>query len=239
MAIWRERILMKAKHLAASMLALICLSATAQQAELKVIVTAEPAACTPTFSGGSTLDFGDVKSSRLSATEFTHIGSRDTQLTLACTSGPARLALRAAVDNRAASRVPGMAAFLGPLLGIPSGVGDIHGFGLGKVDGLNVGSYIIGIPAIGATGDGVAVDQIRSRDGGATAWVKNASGGLLTTESTRWESWAVPGTLTPAARTMIVQPLSVAVGINKTGDLPALTRRIPLDGLVTFRIEYL
>lgn len=224
---------MKSKHLAASLLALACLPALAQQADLKVIGGIVPQSCIPTFTGGDTLDFGDFSASTLSATAFTYIGTMDTQLTLTCASAPARMAIRAPLDNRAASRVTGMAEFLAPKLGTTGAWG--NNFGLGLVDGKSVGSYLIQFPA-GATGDGASIDHIMSVDAGAN-WVAPASG-LMTTNANRRESWADTGTLTPKAYTTVVQPIRVAVGINKTGDLPPLTARVPLDGLATFYVVY-
>lgn len=229
---------MELRYLTASILAMICLPALAQQADMKVVGAIIPPSCIPSFTGGGTLDFGDFSSSTLSATDFTHIGTLDTELTLTCTTGPARVSLSRLVDNRASSQVAGIAAFLGEVLGI-SQVGESNSFGLGQVEGQKVGSYIIAIPATGATGDGAAVRHIRSNDGGVSWNGGHANGGALFTQYTRSESWAAPGTLAPAAYTTVVQPLRVAVGINKTGDLPALTKRVPLDGLATFTIVYL
>nr|WP_254224454.1 DUF1120 domain-containing protein [Burkholderia multivorans] len=63
-------------------------------AVLKVTGTIVPPACTPTFEGGSTIDFGQVSA----RAEFSKVGEKKTSLRIACTA-PSFIAFKV-TDNR-------------------------------------------------------------------------------------------------------------------------------------------
>ena len=56
---------------------------------------------------------------------------------------------------------------------------------------------------------------------------------------TRIHGWSRTVGGTPDSFTVTSQPYVVELALNRKQDLPALTGQIPIDGLVTFTIQYL
>ncbi|CAG4918904.1 DUF1120 domain-containing protein [Paraburkholderia gardini] len=202
----------------------------ADSVDLKVIGTIIPPSCTPTIAGGSIVDFGRISASTLSNTNFTVLPTKSTSLTVTC-DAPTKIAVTV-VDNRTGSTVPGIAN------AISANLNDSYAYGVGSVNGKNVGTYVINAPATGATGDGAAVDRIASLDNGQTWYAATSFSG-------NWRpvgldlSWAPTGGSTPGAYTIISQPLNVSLGLNKISGMPALNQEVPIDGLATFSLVYL
>lgn len=203
-------------------------------ADLKVIGTIVPSACVPVFTGGDTLNYGDIGAGTLSPTDFTYLGKRSTSLTLTCDE-PTRVAV-SSIDGRAGSAPVGLAPFIGTAIGF-AGLGVAHQYGLGLVDGKQVGSYIISLNKTTALGDGNPVNSFHSDSLGST-WVDGVFE-VAVSDRDRLHSWGATGTIVPLAYTVIVQPIDVFAGLNKVADLPDLTDAVPLNGLAAFTVRYL
>jgi len=64
----------------------------ADSVEVKVIGTIVPAACTPSIVGGATIDYGTIKSSTLTADNYTLLPVKHLDLAITC-DAPAKVAL--------------------------------------------------------------------------------------------------------------------------------------------------
>ncbi|MBR8059951.1 DUF1120 domain-containing protein [Burkholderia dolosa] len=128
-------------------------------AVLKVTGTIVPPACTPTFEGGDTIDFGQVSP----RADFTKVGEKKTSLRISCTS-PSFIAFKV-TDNRNGTQVSRGAltnakdtvmSWLVPNLANEGG--GIMGwndqlFGLGKTTkGAKIGAYSMQLGAAKVTG---------------------------------------------------------------------------------------
>lgn len=202
--------------------ALATASAASFAADLKVIGTIVPAACAPTFTGGDTIDFGNIPAGTLNVSTPTTLPVKSTTITVLC-DAPTRFALTA-VDNKATTIVPG----INPI----AGGSDAQSFGLGAVGGTNVGVYALQIST--TTADGTPAQRIRSLDAGAT-W--GVYGGLVTVR-TGLLSIALTGTTVPALMTTGTMDIKVTAVVDKATNLP-LANDVPLDGSATFEVTYL
>lgn len=220
--------------LLAAMLAAASVSAfAADSVDLKIIGTIVPTSCTPTLSGGGIVDYGNIPASTLAATGFTNLGRHDVIVGITCDQ-PAMVALKT-IDNRAGTAPAGIANF------ISSAANDSFAFGLGAVDGKNVGAFVLNQyfnPDInGVAGSG---HRMKSDDAGAT-WsdtYTDGPGGFQKADGSRLQSWYT-STVTPTAITSVSQYYYLTTAINSRANLPSLNKAVPLDGLATFSLVYL
>jgi type 1 fimbria pilin len=207
--------------LAVSLLASFAVHA-ADTTELKVKGVIRPAACTPTLTGGGMVDYGNIPASSLTAGGYTKLGAKQIGLTVSCDAAT-KIAIRL-TDNRVASKVAGITSSI-------SRSGDQYNYGLGAVDGKNVGGYAISM-APETTADGASVTNLYA-DGNAwsdtTTYLEN-SGTLF--------SFGATGTKTPLAAKSFNLKLNVETFINKKENLD-LTKDVPLDGSATIEVRYL
>src|SRR5450830_1549672 len=132
------------KIVLASFLLLSTTSAFAvDTAELIVTGTIRPAACTPTFTGGGTVAYGDIPIASLSATETTKLAEKTISYTITC-DAPISLGYDM-LDNRSDTEVLARGQFSATV------------FGLGLQGSARVGGYTIETDLPSLTGDGVAV----------------------------------------------------------------------------------
>ncbi|MHC8375395.1 DUF1120 domain-containing protein [Pseudomonas sp. MDT1-16] len=206
------------KALLGSLLLLSATSAFAvDTADLRVIGTIAPTACTPTFSGGGVIDYGLIPSASLSPTVRTSLQRRTVSYTIAC---DAPIAVGTSwSDNRASSAAA-----------------NDYSFGLGLQGSNSIGDYSIRDRLVGATGDGAPVDVITSTNGGVT-W-RASTDALQVRGDALIHGYAVPGTLVPAAYSNFAGIIEVAPSISATSTLD-LTSTITLDGLSTMTVRYL
>src|SRR5450830_271670 len=116
------------KIVLASFLLLSTTSAFAvDTAELIVTGTIRPAACTPTFTGGGTVAYGDIPIASLSATEATKLAEKTISYTITC-DAPISLGYEM-IENRTGTEAA-----------IP-GWGTSTVFGLGLQGGNRIGGY--------------------------------------------------------------------------------------------------
>jgi hypothetical protein len=185
----------------AGALAAACGSAmAADTADLKVIGTIVPPACTPSLSGGGTLDWGDISTASLDQTYATALAVKTTDLTVTC-EADGRVAFTA-TDNRADSNTSGEA----------------YHYGLGKTDAnngnLKLGYFLLSRvgDASTTTVDGQGADMTR-RLKGTTAWDKGGSAQgqvyIFSTMETTWTKDSTAATVRPAVGKAFNMRLSV------------------------------
>lgn len=212
-------------------------SSLAQNVVLKVVGSIAPAACTPTFIGGATIDFGSISPGTLSRTNFTYIGTKASSLSIAC-DAPARVGIKV-VDDRAHTAPVGTGAFLGAVEGA-GGSTEASVLGLGAVGGKNIGAYAISVQSTAGQGDGSPLTFIVSKDKGIT-WEKSDNGILFPNDTSVIGSWSdnLASPMVPSAHTVFIQPFDVYLAVNKTDDMPPLSSEVLLDGQATFTLEYI
>lgn len=198
----------------------------AETTELKVIGTIKPAACTPSFSGGASVDYGTIFASSLKADTYTTLPAKQVNLTMTC-DAPTLVALKLS-DNRAGSRVTDI---LAALTAPPTSSPNNYNFGLGSVDGMNVGGFALSIDDT-TTVDSAATTNIYSTDDGKS-W--HTSVKYLQHGAHIFSFGAATG---PVAMKVLAAKINIETIINKPENLP-LKKDIPLDGSATVEVVYL
>lgn len=205
------------KALLGSLLALSATSAFAvDTADLRVIGTIAPTACTPTFAGGATVDYGLIPSASLSRTDATNVGVKTINYAISC-DAPISIGT-SWVDGRTATTY--RAGF----------------FGLGEHAGAPIGYYVLQQVSANVTADGNAVSLIQ-RNTPASAWVLSTTAAQETT-GVRIYSYAPTGTIVPGAYSNYAGTMSVTAYVAPTSTLD-MSRSIALDGLATMVVRYL
>lgn len=191
----------------------------ADTAELKVKGSIRPSACTPSFTGDGTVDYGTIAAKSLNAASGTQLAAKTIAFAVTC-AAPTRMVL-VTTDNRASSVVTGLISTGGA-------------FGLGAYQGKNIGVYNVFVTPGTFTADGSAVDVIYSLDRSLSRWEKADTGNIGLVGI----SFASTNTTTPGAYQAISGIFTVQATINK-GSLLPLTENIPLDGSATVELMYL
>lgn len=223
---------------ALAVLAATSLPAMADSVDVHVIGTITPAACTPTLSGGATIDYGNINPNTLSETNFTVLPAKQLDFAVTC-NAPAKIALKA-INGRIGS----VAGATENANGTAVAPVDIFGLGATGVAGLGldgtakVGGYGLRIAAGSVTADGNTVDSIR--ENGTNIWTHDAYADIIFSpySDVRNISWAKTGTTTPVAFTNLAGKLEVQAYLNKASELD-LTKPVALDGLTTIELVYL
>lgn len=203
-------------------LSMFAVSAFAASVDLKVIGTITPASCTPTFSGGGIIDYGTMPASTLSATAQTTLPDKTSALTITCDA-----AVKYGVsvlDNRAASAVN--------TLNTIAGYTAANKFGLGAVNGVNIGTYSIQLTS--PTPDSGTTNILNSTDSGATWTASN--GAVANNAMIGFGNSATATTATPH-KTMNIG-VRVVAAIVPANSLP-LSSSVKIDGSTTFTVSYL
>ncbi|MDI3439201.1 DUF1120 domain-containing protein [Erwinia sp. V90_4] len=234
--------MMKKTVLALALLATTASAFAADSVDVRVIGTIVPAACTPTLSGGGTVDYGTIKADTISATDYTVLPEKQIDFSISC-DAPAKVALTAA-SGRPGSIAVGTETAQG--VAYPPfnlfGLNGVAAAGLGMDGSDKIGGYAVRIDNSTVTADGAAVDSLRAdnRAGVVSAWTNDAWAGIVYSpySQVRMTSWAAPGTTTPVAFTNLAGKLGVQAYINK-GDALDLSKPIHLDGLTTITLLYL
>ena len=205
--------------LVASALMFPVMASAATTAELKLIGTITPVACEPVFTGGSTIDYGNILASSLSASEQTRLPDKATSLTVTC-DAPVKFGF-SLVDERSATAVPELNGTTSPM------------FGLGAAaNGASIGGYWLSIS--NETADSGAVNRLQSTNGGTTwaAFTGNiyADGSVV--------GFGDGTAAAPTPHTSVAVDLGVYSFVDKTENLP-ITDTINIDGLATLEVKYL
>lgn len=207
----------------ASALMVPMMASAATTADLKLIGTITPAACVPNFTGGATIDYGNIPASTLNATAQTLLPEKTTKLSVDC-NAPVKFAF-GLVDDRNATAL----TTLDTITGYPA----TAKFGLGAADnGAKIGAYSLQIS--NETADTGATRRLASADSGST-WAP-FGGGLTTTSIVGFGNSATA--TVPSAHKSITVDLRVVAAVDKTANLP-ITNEIKIDGLSTFEVKYL
>ncbi|MDC6117473.1 DUF1120 domain-containing protein [Serratia rubidaea] len=228
-----------------SVCALAVLAATtlpamaASTVDVRVIGTITPAACTPTLSGGGTIDYGAINPTTLSATDYTVLPEREVSLAITC-DAPAKVAItpvngRPGTVAGATESGGGAALTPVPLLSL-TGAGVV---GLGLSNGQKVGGYAMKVEDL--TTDGAPADVIRTALGSSTGWQADGNhyGFFRNVGTVPFQvTAAAPGTLVPEAFTTLAGKLRVQAYLNKTSELD-VSSPVALDGLTTIEMVYL
>ncbi|MFC0227267.1 DUF1120 domain-containing protein [Serratia aquatilis] len=223
---------------ALAVLATTSLPALAESIDVRVIGTIDPAACTPSLSGGGTIDYGTIKPTALATDAFTVLEEKQLDFAINC-DAPAKVAV-VAHSQRGASAVnaDGSLAEIGSHSGLFGGGSSYGVVGLGLDGTKGIGGYSVRLAPGTMIADGVAVDSIIAH-GNTSSWTAAVTGAMFNSlTSLRYASWATKGTTTPVAFTTLAGKLGVQAYINKTSELD-LTKPVVLDGLTTLELVYL
>ncbi|WP_343583809.1 DUF1120 domain-containing protein [Herbaspirillum sp.] len=196
--------------------------------ELKVVGVIKPVACTPTIGNGTAVvDYGTITAGSLAAGQNKVLDPMEVPFTISC-EAPVKMAVTA-IDNRASSKVTGLASR------VSASATETGMFGLGSASGKNIGAFHFTMKQGSFTGDGVSVDTIGSINSATPSWSKSGNGGMSTD---RMLSWAPAGTTTPGSYKLISGTIGVTAVLNKPENL-SLTQDINLDGSATIEVKYL
>lgn len=220
-----------------ALLAITSLPTQAKNIEIKVAGTITPSGCTPTLSGGGSVDYGTMASDTLTFDAYTVLDRKSLDLTIVC-DAPVKLALEtkngrpntlAGVDSEDAKSGAGVS----PIKTI-GWLKEAAVVGLGLSGSAHIGGYVISAGGISADGSS---GQLIVRDGRSGVW---ASGGtnLYGIGVKRQISWKKGDVAEPAAFQTLTISLNVQAYINKASELD-LTKAVVLDGLSTIELVYL
>ena len=202
------------------------LAVAAPTAELKLVGKISPVACSPMFSTGSTIDYGTLPASTLSATEPTRLPVHTSQFAVFC--GPAVKIVIRVQDERSATTVSSLETM--------PGYGSAEKLGLGVADnGANIGAYSLEYINL-AVPQGQQGSPVYSPDAGVT-WAPIAAGGLKV-DGGLYAMAENASATTPHAYNSVTLTYKVHALIDKTANLP-ITDEIKIDGLATFEVIYL
>lgn len=216
----------------------------ADSVDVKVIGTITPAGCTPTISGGGTVDYGTIKASSLSPTDYTVLDTKSVDFAIVC-DAPTKVSF-SAVNGRPGSLAG--APEVGVVLTgrVPSGVVLLNqttmgAAGLGLSGSAKVGGYGLGFKNPDIMVDGVNRQAFVSNDnatwrGDATDY--SAITFFSTIGSNRYFTVADIGGSVPVAFKNFSSKLYVQAYLNKASELD-LTKPVQLDGLATIEMLYL
>ncbi|MGV2292041.1 DUF1120 domain-containing protein [Trinickia sp. YCB016] len=202
----------------------------ADTADLTVKGTVIPAACTPAFDGGGTVDLGTIQASSLKDTDYTTLNAKPVKLTVSC-SAPIRIDIRA-LDNKSASSLGAAIMSAVGVMGAPH----VYGLGTTTINGQSVslGSYSLKFDGK-ATVDSATytVNYAGVAESGKT--YGNAASSIASDGLTIY-SPVTTGNVAATGK-VFVFPLTLTAAINK-GSLLPLTGDVDLDGQATFTITY-
>lgn len=191
-------------------------------ANLKVIGTIKPAACTVTLgTTGGTVDYGLIAASTLQPTTPTPLTEKSLPLNVNCGSTAAQIAL-SVNDLQASSTVD-------RILG--AGIPETQNFGLGTVGNRRTGGYSVRFSSL--NGAGATLHSIK-RATQASSWMYSSDGRI--DKFPYQHSWSRNTQPVPAFVTSVSGTLVVRAVINR-GDALDLGNDIPLNGLATLVVN--
>lgn len=194
----------------------------ASAAEFKVIGKITPASCTPAFTGGGVISYGNIAASTLNAATQTALPDMTSSLTITC-DAPVKFGVTV-VDNRAATAVPS--------LNTVAGYTAANKFGLGSASGQNIGTYSLQLSS--PTADTGATNLLSSPDSGVTWAVSN---GAVANNTMIGFGDSTSSTAAAAHKSMNVS-VRVVAAIAPANTL-SFTNAVKIDGSTTFQVNYL
>lgn len=227
------------KILVATAVAAVLASGAANAAStalLKVTGLLSVAACTPTLSGGGTVDYGRIHLADLSSTGTNQLGTKNISLTITC---PAATKAGWTITDDHADTHPGASVITINNADAANGsVSDTSmSYGVGKTTGgVKIGAYSIFTDISNVTADGVKVDAI-SGTAVSPTWQKTTTG-IIKNGNAEVMTVAATGSTAPLAFTTSIFPLKTSLAIQSTAAL-AVTDDTNLDGQATITVKYL
>ncbi|MGM8756983.1 DUF1120 domain-containing protein [Enterobacter sp. 296B2] len=221
----------------------MALSAAAHAADstalLKVQGVLTNDACTPTLSGGGTVDFGTTYVDTLSSTNTNQLGKKDITLSIACSAPTASVAW--GIEDNVGS--PAAVGITNP--GFTTG-GNVYDdqtdvqFGVGSTTGgVKIGAYAVTIDKANSTADGVAQNVITAYSTNFMGWSGFNDGNPRDYVTHDGQVYSLgTSAYIPVAFTNAVFPLRVALAVDKTSTL-AITDDTPIAGQATITLYYL
>ncbi|MBV4479500.1 DUF1120 domain-containing protein [Pseudomonas khavaziana] len=204
---------------------LVCLAATlgvkantGSSANLKVVGTIKPAACTVHLGAtGGEINYGQIRASDIPPNAYYPLDEKTLPLTVNCGSTAAQMAL-SVTDLQSSSTVAGILGF---------GFAESQNFGLGLVGGKRTGGYSVRLSRLASQGANLYPIKRASASG---AWLYSSSG--LVDKYPYQHSWSRSTAATPAFVNSITGTLAVKAVLNRGSELN-LSNDIPLNGLAT------
>lgn len=194
-----------------------------------------PSACTPTFEGGGTVDFGTFKTVDLPRNDYKVLGKKDVNLTIRCPAGK-RIYFGVKDNQRASSLGEQIADTIGVVTtrDVSSKSNYVFGLGSASIDGKSVslGSYALSVNKQVSV-DGNAMDFRYGWNAGSTfegAAKSITNDGFIVYSA---KTGALP---LPTAKTFVF-PITVTAAANKGAQLP-LSGDVDLNGNATFEVTY-
>ncbi|MEG6184440.1 DUF1120 domain-containing protein [Enterobacter sichuanensis] len=218
--------------LAATLFLCVSSSFASETAILKIKGTLTSSACTPEFSNGGVVDYGNIRLGELSSTNVNQLGQRNIELTITCTEAT-KVAWNL-IDDRADSNA-GLTVSAGTFTGGAQSAAN-QTYGLGKAGTVNIGSYAMFMKVNSITADGKTVDPIYQQNG-STTWAKSTDGSSQG-ENSRNITVALLGSVDPLAFQTATFPLVTSLAIQNTTTL-GITDDTRLDGQLTISLKYL
>ncbi|AZP69493.1 DUF1120 domain-containing protein [Pseudomonas poae] len=201
--------------LASLMLTATHAAMAASSVDLTVTGLITPSACTPSMSGGTTVDFGKISAKDLNADPLqpTQLETRSKPIVITCEA--ATLVAFQGTDNRAGSDYGGNG----------------RQYGLGFVNGTEkLGDYILSLKNI--TADGVAGRAINSANNGSTWQLSTAM------RPNYLISVADSTAVAPIPVTVLTGDLELDTYISPTSEL-TMGSELTMDGSATLTVRYL
>lgn len=227
------------KILVATAIAMTLTSAGANAAEataqLKVTGLLSVEACTPTLSGGGTVDYGSIHLAGLSATSDNQLGTKDVSLSIKCPDAGAKAGWTI-TDNNAGTRASDIT-----ITNADAANGSVNSadqsYGVGETAGkVKIGAYSVFTDISNVTADGVKVDAISGAAASPT-WAKSTTG-IIKNADAEMMTVAASGSAEPLSYVTAVFPLKVSLAIKDTTTL-AITDDTSLAGQATITVKYL
>ncbi|WP_213878247.1 DUF1120 domain-containing protein [Pseudomonas sp. dw_358] len=226
---------------AGTLLALASTSLTVMAAEVSVIGSIAPGACSATLAGGGAIDYGTIRAQDLKVGDYTVLDEKTMGFSIVC-DAPTRVAFNA-VNGRLGTAV----TLAGGGSGQSDGEAPVRLFGKARtgvaglgLDGTEkIGGYAIRIKPGTPQADSENVDNLIAHPADTSRWVKDASadGDLYGISQKRIVSWGTTGTLIPVAFDTLAGEISVQAYLNKASELD-LTKPVVLDGKTTLELVY-
>lgn len=206
----------------------VAASSNAHASDLRIKGAIVPASCSFTITN-AVIDYGDIRPGNLSPTQYTALGAKSTPFAIKCDGqGTTRVGLKA-VDNRAASKVPGIVS------SIDVGYTDNYNYGLGvSSKGQKIGGYAVHVR--NSVADGRSVQTITSVDNGGSWRPYRTDAVGQTNDVTSW--WTGSGAYAPLQVNTVTGNIQVLAFINKLSELD-VGSKVELDGHATLELRYL
>ncbi|MDK2375046.1 DUF1120 domain-containing protein [Serratia fonticola] len=210
--------------------------AAGQSAEITVTGQIIPGACTPSLTGGSSIDYQSITADNLKKEEYVLLPIKTVPFSIVC-DAPMKAAI-VTEDGRKDS----VQALTGKSWEVKTGAvaADAKALGLGKSGDNNIGAWAMWMEKDTLKADGKVVNPIMTKSAPTekSKWEKPTSGATWMADTSIFNSWSADDKDSPSSFTTLNGVLSVQAGLNKASQLD-LSQSIRFNGLATIQIVYL